>query len=327
MNSISRYQLTAMLLITDVFGIYCLSGSISLLTMYGMLSAIALQFLISLVFVLYGGSIARWYQFIYLLYVIFCGGVLLASLWRTSEVISIPYAERNGIYGRLFMAGLIVIVCLYSSSTGLRAVSRAAVITVAAGLLCIFIDFTSAIFTADWENTFRPEKQGFFYGLLRGFAVSGSLGGFFVLLEKTRGERSRAAVLYFGAKAVLTIVIMLKSIAVVGGIVSVTDFPVIMAAQLSQPFEAQRIDSLFLVIFISFAVFFLSLQVMTGAYLLKRIFPRFERWRSCTVTLFILGVAFLISGRELLLVRSLAAVIVLILSATVKNPLKYSADK
>ena len=327
MNSISRYQLVAMLIITDVFGVFCLSGSISLMTVYGMLSAIALQFLLSLIFALYGENSARWQQIIYLLYVVFCGGVLFSLLWRTSEVIYIPYEGRNTIFGRLITTGLIAFVCLYSSSTGLRAVSRAAVIVVAAGVLYILIDFVSAVFTADWENIFRPENQGFFYEMSRGFAASGGIGSFFVLLEKTRGERCLATVLYFGAKAILTVLIMLTSISVVGGIVSITNFPVITAAQLSQPFEAQRIDALFLVIFISFAVFYLTLQVMTGAYLLKKIFPGVERWRSCVVTFLVLGAALFISGRELILARGIATAVVLIVSTTVKNPLRNSADK
>lgn len=319
MNSISRYQLAAMLIITDVFGLFCLSGSISLMTLYGILSASALQFLTALIFVLHGKETSKGQQFFYLLYAVFCGGALFSSLWRTSGAIYIPYEERNGIWGKLLTAGLIALVCLYSSSTGLRAVSRAAVTAAAAGLLCILIDFVSAVFTADWENIYRPENQSFFYGFVRGFAVSGSLGSFFVLLEKTRGERSYAAVLYFGAKTLLTAVVILTSLAVAGGIVSAAEFPVITAAQLSQPFEAQRIDSLFLVIFISFAVFSVTLQVMTGAYLLKRLFPKFRRWRSSTVTVLVLGAALLMSGRELILLRAAAALAALTVSAAVKK--------
>ena len=144
MNSISRYQLAAMLIITDVFGLFCLSGSISLMTLYGILSAAAIQFLTALIFAFHGGESAKWQQFIYLLYAVFCGGALFSSLWRTSGAIYIPYEERNGIWGKILTAGLIAIVCLYSSSTGLRAVSRAAVIAAAAGLICILIDFSSA---------------------------------------------------------------------------------------------------------------------------------------------------------------------------------------
>lgn len=323
MNSISRYQLAAMLIINDVFGLFCLSGGISLMALYGILSATALQFLIALIFVIHGGESARWQQFIYLLYALFCGGALFSSLWRTSGAIYIPYEEKNGIWGKLLTAGLIALVCLYSSSTGLRAVSRAAVIGAAAGLLCILIDFSSAVFSADWENIYRPERQSFFYGFVRGFALSGSLGSFFVLLEKTRGERRHAAVLYFGMKALLTSVIIMTSLAVAGGIMSVTDFPVITAAQLSQPFEAQRIDSLFLVIFVLFSVFSVTLQVMTGAYLLKCLFPKFRRWRSSTVTVLVLVSALLISGRELILPRAAAALAVLTVSAAVKK----SAEK
>ena len=159
------------------------------MALYGILSAAALQFLTALIFVLHGKETSKWQQFFYLLYAVFCGGALFSSLWRTSGAIYIPYEERNGIWGKLLTAGLIALVCLYSSSTGLRAVSRAAVIAAAAGLLCMLIDFASAAFTADWVNIYRPEKQSFFYGFVRGFAVSGSLGSFFVLLEKRAGNQ------------------------------------------------------------------------------------------------------------------------------------------
>ena len=65
MNSISRYQLAAMLIITDVFGLFCLRGSISLMTLYGILSASALQFLTALIFVLHGKETSKGQQFFY----------------------------------------------------------------------------------------------------------------------------------------------------------------------------------------------------------------------------------------------------------------------
>ena len=94
-----------------------------------------------------------------------------------------------------------------------------------------------------------------------------------------------------------------------------TEFPVMTAAQLSQPFEAQRIDSLFLVVFSVFAVFAAALQIMTGARLLQQIFPRFGRWKSTAVTAFVLASAFIICGRELLLIRACAAAAALMAGA------------
>ena len=324
MNSISRYQLAALLIITDVFGLFCIGGNISLMTLYGALAAAAFQFLVSVIYILHGCGSNLLKKLFFTLYAVFCGGVLFASLWRTNSVIYIPYENRLGIWGRVLTAGLIALVCLYGSSTGIRAVSRAAAIAAAAGTLCIFIDFASAVFNADWKNISRPEMSGFAYEFMRGFALSGGLGSFFVLLEKVKGDRVRAAVLYFASKAVLTAAVLLTALSVAGGIVSVTDFPVITAAQLSQPLEAQRIDSLFLVVFISFAVFSVTLQIMTAAYLLKEIFPRFERWRSSAVAAAVIGAALLISGHELIPVRAAASAAVLLTAAIKRSAAKVS---
>ena len=105
----------------------------------------------------------------------------------------------------------------------------------------------------------------------------------------------------------------------------VTDFPVITAAQLTQPFEAQRIDSLFLVVFSVFAVFSAALQVMTGAFLLERIFPSFRHWKSTAVILCTVAAACLMWGRELTSLRGAGAAAALILA--VLSGKKISAAK
>ncbi|MBP5433428.1 hypothetical protein [Ruminococcus sp.] len=329
MNSISKYQLAALLLITDTFSLFCISGSISLSTLHGMLSASAVGFLMSLVYTAHGGNSSRAQRGLFLVYSVFCGGTIFSSLWRTRDVIYIPYEEELGVWGRLITAGLIALVCIYGCSTGIRAVSRAAVIAVVAGIVCIVIDFGSAVFSSDWENVSRPEDRSFAYEFVRGFALSGSIGNFFVLIEKVKGNRSSAAAVYFGTKAVLATLVLLTVLPVAGGIMSITRFPVIMAAQLSQPFDAQRIDSLFLVVFVVFAVFAVTLQAMTGAYLMRELFPGFHRWRSSAVMVLMIGAALLISGRELILLRGAAAAGIMVYTAvkTKNYPLHKSADK
>ncbi len=324
MNSISGYQLGAMLVIADVFGLFCTGGNISLMTLYGALAAAAFQFLFALIFIIHGGGSSRLKKLIFAVYTLFSGGVVFSSLWRTHEVIYIPYEDGSGIWGRVLTAGLIAAVCIYGSSTGIRAVSRAAVIIAAAGALCILIDFSSAAFNAEWENISRPEMSGFVYEFMRGNALSGGIGSFFVLLDKTKGERFRTALVYFGARAVLTAVVLLTALSVAGGIVTVTDFPVITAAQLSQPFEAQRIDSLFLVVFIAFAVFSVTLHIMTAAHILKELFPGFLRYRSSTAAAAVIGTALLISGRELILLRAAAAIGVLIIAEIKRSAVNVS---
>ena len=314
MNSISKRQLAALLLITDMFGLFCFSGNMSLETLYGVLAGIALQLLTALAFAAKGTELKKWAAVFYLVYAVFFGGTLFSALWRTSGAVYIPSESGSGVYGRLLTAGLIALVCLYSSSTGIKPVARAAAIAAATGIFCLGIDFASAVFNADWSNITAPEKSSLFYEISRGTALSGSLGSLVVLSGAVKGERSKAFVWYFTAKSLISAVLILTVLSVTGRIMDITDFPVVTAAQLSQPFDAQRIDALFLVVFAVFAVFSVALQVMTGAYLIKQIFPQFVRWRSSAVIVMIIGAALIISGRELLPVRACAAAAALVIA-------------
>lgn len=314
MNSISAKQFTALLIITDLFGLFCCEGDISLMTLWGFLAGAAIQFIFSLIYTARGGKLSRKAQAVYLVYGIFCGGTLFSALWQTSSVIYIPYESSHGVWGRLMTAGLIAIVCLYSSSTGLKPVARAAVIVGAIGAACLAMDFTSAVFSADWHNIDVPEKRGILSEMVRGFAYSGGLGSFAVLLCKVRGENVRAAVTYFAAKAVAAVIVLLTALSVTGSIMPLSDFPVITAAQLSQPFDAQRIDSLFLVVFVVFVVFAVTLQVMTGAIIVKELFPKFKKWRSTAVMVLTIIAAVLIPTEPLLAVRAIAAFAAMLLA-------------
>lgn len=314
MNSISKFQFTALLLITDLFSLCCCVGSISLVTLWGILAGTGLQFLAVAAFAVQGGRMKKGAQVFYLAYAVFFGGTLFSSLWRTSSAVYIPYESSHGIWGRLMTAGLIVLVCLYSSSTGIKSVSRAAVIALAVGLISLGADLVSSVLGGDWENIVRPEKRSLLNEFTRGFALSGSLGSLAVLLGEVQGEKIKAVLLYFCAKAAAAAAVILTALPVVGGIMDIVRFPVITAAQLSQPFEAQRIDSLFLVVFSVFAVFSVTLQVMTGAYLMGELLPSFKRWRSTSVILPMIGAALLTSGHELLAVRACAAAAALIIA-------------
>ena len=314
MNSLTKNQLCALLLITDMFGLCCMRGSISTATLWGVLGGTAIQFLIALAFAVQGRGLSRAAEVFFLLYAVFCGGTVFSELWQSSAVIYIPYESSRGVWGRLMTAGLVAAVCLYISSTGMKSAGRAAVIAAAVGISCLAIDLASAAVNADWQNLWRPERRSTFAELIRGFAVSGGLGSFAVFLGEVRGDRVRTTVRYFAAKAVISAAVLLTALAVAGGIMPVTDFPVITAAQLSQPFEAQRIDSLFLVVFSVLAIFSVTLQVMTGAYLLGELIPRFQRWRSLTVIALVIGAAFIINGRELLTARACAAAAALLIA-------------
>ena len=68
----------------------------------------------------------------------------------------------------------------------------------------------------------------------------------------------------------------------------VLEFPVVSAAQLSQPFPVQRTDSLFLVVFSVFAVYTVAVQASAAEYLAALTIPRLKRFR-CTLALVIMA--------------------------------------
>lgn len=303
MNRLSGGQFAALLLITDFFPLMCLMGNVSVITAAGFLTGVIVQLLLALpaaYFYKNGGtlkSLPKPFTWFYLLYIVLWGGLLFVMLWNASRAITIPADNIPFIPEKLLISGLIAVTCLYASSPGVKPLSRAAVISAALGALCIVIVIISAIprirldYLADLSCS-----EGFFSELSRGFVLSGGLGSFIVLLGYTKGNPVRCAAGYFAGKAVLFTAVPLTASAAAGGIMKITDFPVIMAAELSQPFSSQRIDSLFLIIFVIMAVFAISVQAVAASFLLSELFPSFTRFRSTFVLAAMIGSAFMLSG-------------------------------
>lgn len=303
MSRISRGQFAALLLITDAFTLFCLMGSVSLMTVIGFAAAVILQFIMAIPAVRFytsggtlknSGKAAEWF---YLIYLILWGGLLFVMLWNASEVIYIPYDNFGIIPGKLLISGLIAVTCLYASSPGLRSLSRAGFIAAALGALCIAIVVISAFSDAKWENFAESAyMSGFFGELSRGFVLSGGLGSFAVLLGFTKGDVAENVRFYFIVKLILLTAVTSAAVLVAGGIMEIAEFPIITAAQLSQPFSSQRIDALFLIIFVILAVFAISVQTVSASYLLERVVPSAKRFRSTIILVLMIGAAFLLSG-------------------------------
>lgn len=303
MNRLSMGQFSALLLITDVFTLLCIMGNVSLMTVAGLLVGTALQYFLALPaahFYKNGGTLknsAKSFIWFYLIYILLWGGLLFVILWNASDAITIPSENIPFLPEKLLISGLIAVTCLYASSPGEKALSRASVISAALGAVCIALVIISAIPRFKMEHIEDlSHSEGFLAELMRGFVLSGGLGSFIVLLGFTKDEPLKYMTRYFIAKAALYTIIPLTVTAVVGGIMDITDFPVITAATLSQPFSTQRIDSLFLIIFVILAVFSISVQTVTASYLLSELFPEFKRFRSAFALLAMIASAFLLSG-------------------------------
>lgn len=303
MNRLSCGQFTALLLITDAFTLFCLMGNLSVTTAAVLLLGTALQYasVYPLVYCYKRGAslagISKAVQLFYLLYLIFWGGLLFVMLWNVSEAITIP-AENFPVFPeKLIISGLIAVVCLYVSSPGEKALSRAAVIAAALGAVCIAIMIISAIprFSAEYI-TDLSHSESFLTELSRTLVMGGGTGSLTVLLGFAKEEPYKYVNSYFTAKTVLYTAVALTTAAVSGGIMGITDFPVVTAVQLSQPFSSQRVDSLFLIVFVILAVFSIALQTITASYLLSRLFPDFRKYRSAFALASMTASAFALAG-------------------------------
>ncbi len=306
MSRVSRGQFAALLLITDLFALFCLMGSVSLITVIGFAVSTLVQFVIALPAVRFykeGGTLrnsGKSAECFYLLYLILWGGLLFVMLWNAAEVIYIPYDNFRMIPAKLLISGLIAVTCLYASSPGIKALSRAVFIAAALGIICIAIVVISAVFGAKWDNfTEQAYTSGIFEEFVKGFVLSGGLGSFVVLLGFTKGDIFKNVRFYFIGKLILLTAVTSAAVLVAGGIMEITDYPIITAAQLSQPFSSQRIDSLFLMVFVILAVFAISVQAVLASYLLERVVPSVKRFRSTIVLVLMIGAAFLLSGMDL----------------------------
>ena len=73
MNNISKRQMAALLLIMDMFELFCCMGSISLRTQWGVLVGISLQRCAALIFVSNGGELKQGASIFSLAYAVLCG--------------------------------------------------------------------------------------------------------------------------------------------------------------------------------------------------------------------------------------------------------------
>lgn len=291
MNRINNNQFLGLMLIGDVFVLFCLSGSVTAMTATGFGLGSILQLIICLPAL---GSLkkentlqnsGKFLQTTAFILAVLRGGLLFSLLWSTSETVYIPY-EGSGVSGKLLVAGLIAAVCVYISSSGIKALARSAVIAAALGGICLATVMIFALSHTDRKALEITERQGIFSQLLRGFGAGGSLSSLILMLGCTEssGSRRKAGAVYFFARAILSAAVILTAVLICGGIMEITEFPVATAAQLSQPFPVQRIDALFLIVFSVFAVYAVCVEAVTADNMLNQLVPKLKKYR-CTFAL------------------------------------------
>ena len=300
MNSITRTQFTALLIVSDLFSLMCFHGSLSVYTAIGFLTGTAVQFLLALPFAAkteQGAKMPKWLKLAFTAMLIMWGALLVRRMWRASDVTFVPYETADGIWGRIVMTSVTAAVCLYISSTGIKAAARSAVIAVFSGIVFLAADMISAVISLNTHNIAASADSSTIYdGLILSFTSGGSLIAFIVLLPLVSGKKRSALLMYFICRGILCTAVIITAVIVAGGIMDIADFPVIMSAQLSQPFASQRIDALFLMLFAVFGVFALTSHIMTAAYLIREAVPKFRRWRSTSMLLLTILASLFLTG-------------------------------
>ena len=322
MNQINKAQFISLLLMEDLFILFCLTEEISIITALGFSVGIVLQFLFSLPLIkVYskGKSLkdcGKPAEIAVLIYIVVWGGMLFSMLWNAGDVIYIPYGN-SGFWGKFMVAATIGVVCVYISSSGIKALGRAALIAAAMGVVCLMIVIISALIQSDMKNLTETGGKSFLSELIRGFALSGGLGSFILILGFTKGNPMSNAIGYFIGKIILTVAVIITGVLVSGGIMEITDFPIATAAQLSQPFAVQRIDSLFLIVFSVYAVYSIAVQASAADYLLGEVIPAIKKYRSTLMLMVMASVGFVFGGNTHYGIGYSIAVAVILLFAPV----------
>ena len=284
MNKISFGQFASLMLASDAFALICYSNKVSLVTLAGFLIAISVQFIISLLLskrnIPLNNKFLLW---IYFFSAIVWGTLLFIRVWKISEAIYIPVPEIPYISSNLIISALIAVVCLYASSPGIKAVSRASVMIAGFGVFCFITIILGSFKNIDTSNLFIPDNSGISGQIISGFAIGGSFCILPFLISQLNASRIKSTVFYFICRALFYTAVIILTLFVAGGIMQITEFPVIRAAELCQPFSTQRIDALFIIVLVILAVMGISVQTVTASQIIETIFPKFIRFRSTAI--------------------------------------------
>jgi len=327
MNKISFGQFSSLLLASDAFALICYSEKISLATLISFLISIAVQFIISLILARRSIPINnKFILWVYLIPAVLWGTLLFIRVWNISKAIYIPVPEIPFLSSNLIISALIAIVCLYASSPGIKAVSRASVITAGFGVLCLIVIILGSFKNTDISNIYAENDLSVSGQIISGFALSGSFCIFPYLISQLQDSKIKSTVFYFICKGLFYTAVIILTLMVAGGIMQITEFPVIRAAELCQPFSTQRIDALFIIVLVILAVMGIAVQTVTASQIIETIFPKFRRFKSTAIIIIMLILALILGKTD---IYSLVYALIFLVPSlfTIIFSLKYKGEK
>lgn len=278
MNKINSRQLFTLLIGVRMFSIICSVQPSDAQQMAGAALSVVLQILAVLpMTALYRQEdfslkkemlMGNFGRILYILFFIVWGAVSFSNLWGVTKSVYFPI--DSSITGSVILAA----VCVYTTSLGIKSVSRYSAVMFGLIVFSLFIMFTGAYPKAQLAN-FAPivNFSAVLKNALRDFSMSGELVMMFVLMEFIPSDRTESVMHFFTGKLILTEFVAAIEITVLGKIMNISDYPFFSAGAFSQPFSIQRADSLYMIIFTMLCVMTVTLQIILSAYMIKELLP------------------------------------------------------
>ena len=277
MNRISSGQMTVLLLLSNAFMLMCVSAPIGMESMLGAILSFVLQMILCIpMLLLYhkGFSLSAYckqkhYRIPAMLvfYLISRGGISFLLLWNGSENLSLPFSQP------LIAAGMIVLVCLYTSALGLRTTARAGTVSFGFLVFTLAILLLGAYQHVDFQQLHLTAENTVWFSTLKILSLADTLPALFILLSFSEKQKAHKALRFLALSLILWEIILFLCITVLGSLLPTTESPFFLLTAVSQPLSTQRADAFYLIVFVMLCVIRLTLLTVLSAHLLGMMFP------------------------------------------------------
>lgn len=273
MNKINSFQLFAILLLSGIWMLVCtpaLSGPGQIIGT-AVVCGIEILLCIPMLTTDFEAIISRqkWLGIVYAVYFL-----LVGAMGFTQGFAAAP-KQLFESPGQVTAAILIILTCLYTSTSGLKATAKCAPFALAFLIVSTVVLLVGAWQRADLNRlSLRPE--GFMQGGISYFALSGELATAWVLLGRVKDGSRRAVNGYLLAKAGFGILLLILCITAGSRLTTAQDYPFLTLISLSQPLQGQRADALYILAFVMLHVFHMTLMTGVTAHISGMVHPKLK---------------------------------------------------
>lgn len=273
MNKINSLQLFAILLLSGAWMLVCTPVLFGPGQIIGAAVVCGIEILLCIPMLMtdFEAIVGRqkWLGIVYSVYFLLVGAMGFTQVYAAApkQLFESP--------GQVTAAILIILTCLYTSTSGLKATARCA--PLALGFLLIT---TVVLLVGAWQradlNRLNFRSEGFVQGGLSYFSLSGELAAAWVLLGRVKDGGRRAVNGYLLAKAGFGILLLTLCITAGSRLTKAQDYPFLTLISLSQPLQGQRADALYILAFVMLHVFHMTLMTGVTAHILGMVHPKLK---------------------------------------------------